>query len=94
MIRAHKKAEKAKGNNREKKSEYQKFCEKAQGKMAEGIRHMIYEIVNGTRSKDDELSTTVHNMSRRYGPVTLAVLYQDGHLSDTMNKAIEKYYKR
>jgi len=77
---------------REKKTPYQRFTEKAQGKMADGIRHMIDEIVNNKFSNDKALSTTVHNMSRRYGPVTLAVLYQDGWLSQSLNESIEKTY--
>ena len=92
LVQAQEKAKKASRQNREKETPRTKFLKRGEGKMAEGIRHMVNEIKEKSWNKDSELSTTVQNMARRYGPVTLSVLYQDGHLSHELSKAIEDAY--
>ena len=90
LVKAQEKAQKS--QNREKETPRTKFLKRGEGKMAKGIRHMVNEIKEKSWNKDSELSTTVQNMARRYGPVTLSVLYQDGHLSQELTEAIQAAY--
>ena len=77
---------------REKETPWAKFAKKANGEMANGVRHHISEIYQNKFTKDKELGTTYHNMSRRYAPPVLAVLYVMNLLCDEFKQAIEKAY--
>jgi len=86
--------EKNKKNNqrREKKTPREKFLKRAHGEMANGIRLMVRELLTGKYHDDKELTTTHQNMARRYGPPTLAVLYDMGLLEPEMEQIIEREF--
>ena len=97
IVQANEKArqaeQKAKSTSRPpKKTPYEKFMEKCDGQMGEGIYKMISEYFAGYSANKDNMSTTEVYMARRYGPVVMAVLYEQGLLSQEMATAIAEYY--
>ena len=89
---AQEKAEKAKSSRPPKKSAYEKFMDKCDSAMGEGVYKMVSEYYAGHGANKDDMGTTDVYMARRYGPVVIAVLYEQGLLSQEFSETVAEYY--